>query len=361
MIETIIINVFIVLIVLFASYSYNSKKYLALSFLTLFIFLAIRFDFGNDYMNYYNYFKTVHNASLKDLLDFSNYNIMGFREIGYTWLNRLFPNFFIMIAILSLFTCLIYYQIIVAHVTPNLFWLSLFILVFDPGLILVQSSAIRQTIAVCIFIYSIKFLIEKNFWKYIILVLLASSFHLSALILLPLYFIVTPNKWSNGILVALFIGFLFVTFFGYVFLDSIDRLTQIYFPRYREEYLIDIVSNSLDTGVGFVFLVCTFLFILWSHNKGEGNNIIISKLTIIGFVLFPMGMYLNMIGRIGMYFDPFIILSLPFAISLQKSWQLRICTISFYIFFYFYSFSKFFKNPVWEEKFSIYKTIFSHI
>lgn len=351
-----IVNVFAIFFALFASYTPNNKKYFIFSFLLIFIFLAIRYDFGNDYMAYYYYFSDVHQTSVKDLLSFKDYQSLGLKEFGYTWLNKVFPSFYLMVAFLSLFSCYIYYYSIKSYVTQRLMWFSVFIFLVNPSLMLVQSSAMRQTVAIGLFLYSIKYLIERNIWKYCMLILLGSLFHVSAIVLLPMYLIVTPKYWSRGVMIALVICFVFVAFFGYIFLESIGNISRQYFPAYEDAYMTDIIGNPLKSGLGFLFLSCTFLFILWSHNKGVAHNIVISKLSIIGFVLSPIGMYLNMFGRIGMYFEPAIILSLPFAISLQKSWQNRIIIISVFVLFYLFNFYEFFQNPIWVEKFSTYKT-----
>lgn len=48
---------------------------------------------------------------------------------------------------------------------------------------------LRQSIAMMIFFIAIKYIIDKKFTKYVIMILIAALFHTSALILLPLYFI----------------------------------------------------------------------------------------------------------------------------------------------------------------------------
>jgi len=355
MIITIICNFFAVFIASLASYSYKHKGYLFLSFLLIFIFLALRYDFGNDYMGYYEYFSKVQKASVQDIMNFQEYRSFGFMEFGFTWLNKLFPNFFLMVAVLSLFSCYVYYDAIKSYVIPYLAWVSVFMFVFDPYLMLVQSSAMRQTIAICFFIYSIRYLIERNFWKFGLLILIGSLFHKSAILLLPIYFLITPRQWNKSILIVLIIFYLTISLFGYLFLPLLENIVRLLFPQYHESYMTTIVGNPLNSGIGFLFLSLIFLFIIWSHNKGSTSNIIISKLSIVGFVLYPVDIYFNMFSRIGMYFFPVLILSLPFAISLQRSRSLRFLIVSIFILYYAYQFYDFFQSPIWAEKFSQYK------
>lgn len=357
MLAAFLVSIYAVIFAVAENNTPRNKKYFYLSFLVIFLFLALRYDFGNDYMTYYNYFSHVHDSPLNDLLNFRDYRYFGFMEIGFTFLNKLFPSFYLMIVILALFSCYTYYSIINLYVAPNLKWLSVFLFLFAPGLMLTQSTAIRQSIAICIFLLSVRFLINRNIWKYILLICIGGLFHRSAFILLPMYFIANTNKWSKGVLLILVGFYAFLAFFGNILLVNIENIMDRFFPLYSEFYKEENVGNQLASGLGFLVNSIIFLFVVWSHGQGEVHNTIASKLSMMYFMLTPIGMFMNMFGRILMYFDPFIILTLPFAISLLKSRQLRISVISVIIVYYIYLFLNFFQDPVWIEKFLNYKTI----
>jgi hypothetical protein len=154
--------------------------------------------------------------------------------------------------------------------------------------------------------------------------------------------------------------YIFTILSGYSLLNSIEVIVNSIFPFYQEAYLENIVGNRLNTGLGLFFNSFIFLLILWSHNKSDaGANQVITKLSIIEFVISPMGLYLDIFGRIGLYFTPFILLSLPYAIIVQKAWQIRIVLVVIFIAFNLYIFFDFFHNPIWIDKFSTYKTVFN--
>jgi len=356
MIITIIFSLLAIFLAGLGSYT-NNRRFLKLSFLVIFIFLALRYDFGNDYMVYFDYHEFVNNLPFNYLINFPIYKDPMFMEVGYTWINKIFPDFFLMVAVLSGFSCFVYYKLIKDYATISLLWFSIFIFLFDPYLMLVQSSAIRQTVAISLFIYSVQYLINRNFWKYSLLIITGSLFHISALVLLPMYFIVTPSKWNKKILVILLFIFIVLALFGNYFLDFLENFALVYFPSYYESYLIDIIANPLGSGIGFLIKTYILLQIMWAHNKGNEKDTVISKLSIIAGIMYPLGIYLSMFNRIEMYFTPFIIISLPFALMTIKAWQYRIIVITFLIFFYSYLFYNFFQDPIWQEKFSIYKTI----
>src|SRR5690625_5857440 len=65
------------------------------------------------------------------------------------------------------------------------------------GLFLVSMNGIRQVLAAAIAFNAIHFLIKRNWLGYTLIIILASFFHQSALILLPIYFIVRLKEWSK--------------------------------------------------------------------------------------------------------------------------------------------------------------------
>ena len=139
--------------ILFAFLEDNDKikKGLIFSFSFLFLFLGLRYDFGNDYSNYLTIFNNISNGIVK--LDFDD---SFATEVGWIYLCQLFKplGFFIMIAFLAVIYCIIFYSFIKKYAPVKYYWLSLIILLFNPFLFLVQSSAMRQTIALLLFLFS---------------------------------------------------------------------------------------------------------------------------------------------------------------------------------------------------------------
>ena len=112
------------------------KHGLKFSLFTIFIFLALRYDFGNDYMGYFEFFEDI--DSYKTL----NLNLITVKgtEIGWIYLNKFFGlfgehGFFLMIAFLAAVTCYILYRFIKNMFRQNITGL-LFIYVFDPTICL---------------------------------------------------------------------------------------------------------------------------------------------------------------------------------------------------------------------------------
>ncbi|MFV2047195.1 EpsG family protein [Metabacillus sp. YM-086] len=91
--------------------------------------------------------------------------------------------------------------------------LSIFVYITG-GLFLVTMNGIRQCLAAAIIFSATKFLIEGNKVKYFLVVIFASFFHQSALILIPVYFLVRFKPWIKATLVLLFFSILIVLGFN---------------------------------------------------------------------------------------------------------------------------------------------------
>ena len=134
----------IFLIALFCMIPELNKKqpFRFLSFAVLFLFLALRYDYGNDYMGYYNIHSSL-NAGMP---------AWGQNDILFKNLNLLIPNFYIYIAVISLFYIYTIYFLISKNLNVRRYWFAILILLINPYLFLVHLSGIRQTLAIC-FLY----------------------------------------------------------------------------------------------------------------------------------------------------------------------------------------------------------------
>ncbi|MCQ6558986.1 EpsG family protein [Paenibacillus mendelii] len=90
--------------------------------------------------------------------------------------------------------------------------LSIFIYITS-GMYLTSMNGIRQYLAAAIIFTSTKYLLNGDWKKYVLIVLLASTIHKSALILLPIYFVVRKKAWTKqtvllvAVAVVIVIGF----------------------------------------------------------------------------------------------------------------------------------------------------------
>lgn len=155
-------------------------------------------------------------------------------DAGYTLLN-IFVTFFTddYAGIFLLTSCLfIYFVFKSIYDSSENISLSIILLVFM-GYYFCFMNGVRQMLSASILLFSIKYVKKRNFIKFLICVLCASSIHLSALIFLPVYYIY-KMKWSNkkitiivvcsfllsGPLSKVLLDFMSVTKYGW-YLDSL--------------------------------------------------------------------------------------------------------------------------------------------
>lgn len=342
------------LIANFIGYFLKNDWGLKFSFLLIFLFLGLRYEFGNDYEVYFELFNRI-----KENQDIAfEPSMYIFYEPGWMLLNWVCRpiGFFGMTMLIALFYSFTFFRLIKKYIPQNYFWLSIFFIVFNPGFLLVHSTAMRQMIAILIFFYAIDFIIEKKIFKSILLILLASLFHYtSLLIILTLPFLFYSGKinfiWTG----ILFLSYLMIFTFGPLLTPYLGSFLTFFSDRY-EVYSEKGTANS---GLGFIFYSTLFLLTLILARYQDDRTSIYFKLSIVYFMLMPFTLIIEMIARFGMYFAPSSIVSYIFIERHLFSLIFRYVFLFVIILFTLYQFFQFFYSDTYQPYFMIYRSIFS--
>jgi hypothetical protein len=359
MVITILIGIIVTIFAYFSGKS-NNERYLFIAFSIIFIFLALRYDFGNDYMAYFDKFYEVDEASWNELRDVTGIDAIGeSMEFGFIFLLKIFTVFsgyYFFIAFHSLLICLLFFYLIKNNVEIQYYWFAIFLFVFNPNLMLVELSALRQTLAILCFLFSIKYLINRNIVKYLLFILLASSFHLSAIILVPLYFLFTPKPVGKYEPIIYIVLFLFFMFFGSLLLSPLESITSTYLPKYIS-YVDDGEKAILQSGFGIIIYSFIYLFILLFAKRENDREIVIYRIVALFIVLTPLSLALNMLSRLNFYFEPLLIVVIPQILSSNFNKTTKLFFVSIIVFMSLVSTYSHFKSPIYREKYNTYKTI----
>jgi hypothetical protein len=330
------------------------KNGLLISFIIIFVFLALRYDYGNDYKMYRYFFEEL-NEGKYDSLGRAGEHF----EIGFVYVNKLFKyfGFTFFIAILSLVNCIVIYNLIKKYVPIEYYWLAIFIYVFNPDFMLIHSSAIRQLMAILIVISSLKFLFEKKYFWFLSCIGLAALFHTSAifmLILMPLIRFDVLKKNNVKIIVVILYALLILlsSFFG----DLINVIVKSYFSRYE---IYSDAEGEVNSGLGFLIYFVLLVFLLISNKKMSVENRKMTSLTVTALLLAILGIKIMMIFRLNMYLTVFSIVTFPLMVSYLKNKLFKMGVISLILVLYLYAFSGFFKSEIYGEYFEEYHTIFT--
>lgn len=316
-------------------------SFIFFSFAILFLFMSLRYDYGNDYLEYMNIHELI-NLGLP---------AWGADDFLFYQMNKMFSNFFVLITFISLFYLIIIWKLIRDNLNLYQQSFAMFILLINPYLFLIHLSSIRQTLAICLFIIAINFAIKRKIFLYIAFVLFASSMHASAILLLPSYFIINTKQFKTKHLFVT-IGFLILMLFTPIF-DITTKELLTYLPKHYEIYYDQELRNSILSTLISLFFVG---FIGLNLSKLKGNQIIFGKLSLVSSIISVLAYNVSMITRIGMYFDIFLIITIPQILSNISNKTYKIITLMILIFIYFMRYYSFFTNPMWESYWS-YKSI----
>lgn len=301
-----------------------------LTFLPLFLFGALRVDFGYDYESYEDDYYSYREFGTDQF---------GQSEIGYQLLNTLCPSFRFLIVIQSLLVCIAYAVFFYLYIPKDKRILAL-IMLFLSGQYTVyfMFSGMRNAIAISILIVAIPFIENRKLIYYIALTALASMFHTSALIVFPIvYLIGIKSKMRNReFYIWLIVMALLVIFpLDYLFGDF-SQFINLFFDRYTyylsgmketgfDRTLLNLSSTSL-LGIGLL---------LFARDSSDERMRMLARLALIGI-------YANYLGSLNMrltnYMQYFIIIAWTFLV-LQKSlkWRsLYACLVFLYLGYAFF-------------------------
>ena len=256
---------------------------------------------GTDTENYtYNYgFNTD-----KIYYDFNDNVEKGYQLLDYFILN--FSNNYFWLLFLTAFFIVFSYLKLIKHYSLNyMFSVLLFITL---GLYTFLFNGLRQALAMAIMTYSVKYLLEKKMIAYFVVCFFASAFHISALIMIPFYFLVNLKIKSSYKVILVGLGSFIVSS---QFIQYMAQGNERY-----EAYTEGGEVRGIYT-LGFYIVIAIFIFLAHIKYKiADEFSIKLSELYYMGIVMIiPVALFgTNPSGpqRIMSYFIWPILFLLPF-------------------------------------------------
>ncbi|MES2284311.1 MAG: EpsG family protein [Bacteroidota bacterium] len=248
----IILLLFIIVLLLIGVVS-NKNRILFLIFLVLSLFSGFRYDVGTDYMSYSKTF---------DYLE--SYN--PFIELGFTYL-LYFVKYIggtqqLVFLIFAICTQFLFIKFIKTYSRFPL--ISTLTYICIGPFFLASLSGIRQYLAISIFLYSLKFIIEKKIIKYLLVIFFAAFFsHFSILLLIPFYFLLSEEISFKKKCV-----FIAITLVGSWLLSAIISMTI--YSRFLE---VESKGYTINFTV-YVFIIISIIILFFEKKNTD------SKLTI---------------------------------------------------------------------------------
>ncbi len=329
----------------------SSKIALLLVLILISIFSALRYDYGNDYLGYYDeflnykYTKTVVNIYLEE---------------GWLWLYKIFAplNFFWLVGFLAVFQTSILYYILRKYCPYKLYWQAIFCFMIIPSNMLIGLSAMRQSVAISFYLLFIDALLSKKFFYCIIYSILGFYFHKSILLAIFVTLFVYLFNWIK---------------YNYFFIISVLAMILFYYMgedifNYGLRYLVnitdkyDVYKDKALVGSGLGFLVYIYFLFFYSFSLGNTSDFsksLIVKLASLVYIMTPLSFVEQNFVRVAYYFDSLTMLAVPIIYMKLQNKKLKAIFIITFLGWNFFIYLSFFNSPVWKEHYYLYKSIFS--
>lgn len=339
------------------------KKGLFYAFVLLSFIEAIHYNYGNDYMAYYNWFYEVikYRFSFKGILN-RDYFIDA--EPGWVLLNYLFKpvGFLGLVAVLSVIQNAIYYKFIKEYVPKKWMVLAMFIYLFDANsFYVINMSMLRQGFTVALFLLMFMLLQKKKYVYAGIIAVMGYLIHSSFLICLPfaLAFYI-PEKWIKYYSYGLIFLFLLMMINAQFLMDTLNQLMMFeQLGEYAENYTErgEFRGYGLGFMIGCIPLVVSIIYLATSIDSVEKKRIV--AVSSISFMVLPFVQILPLAQRMGIYFATFSFAALPYVFSWIKNTTVRVGVVSLYVIYILFGYWAFFTGPTYSKSYSVFHSIFS--
>lgn len=289
----------------------KKNKYLwqFFAFLLLFLVIVLRnVNVGTDYMNYILAINRVANNTMT--LTDSNWLSIGFRTL-IKIMAHLFPlsvnSIYFSISVVGIvtFLTLLFFFYSFNYDKDTVFELYLF---FCFCLYFQMMNQFRQLFAVSIVLFAYKY-VNKSFIKYELLIILATLFHGTAIIMLPMYFFgkIRVNKKILGLYSILaVILFVFSTFVK-ALIQYTSYSEYIGWSEFDKESVITAIFNF---GVRFILMIIC-LFFINEVIKDDPKRNFLYHMVIICTILQLLVAKEYIFARITIYFFVYYIILIP--------------------------------------------------
>ncbi len=229
---------------------YGKILYSFIMFMFFFLVSGLRYEVGHDYNSYASMFFNTYSMTIENIMQSST-------EKGYLLMNKIFSNYIIDYQVLYLFIAFIVAFSVIYYLYKNssMIYLSCFTFI-TIGCFYFSMDFLRQVIAGAIILYALNNLEKKQYLHYIVLIIFAICFHKSAILMIPLSFVlkIPLNKYilfTYSIASILLIVFstqilIFVTSFIY---SGYDPLQSIH----------------MSTGIPLIYGICTLAIFVYAY------------------------------------------------------------------------------------------------
>jgi len=307
---------------------YNNPKTKKKAFYALLFFLiyfsAFRDGLGQDYSNYLFMMSLVAENGFSYLSE-PAFALLAL-VVDKTFLSPVL--FFLLTSIIIVFGICTY----IFDDNNNNIVASMLVFCLMPTLFFNTFNVVRQFVATGIFLYSLRYVYQHQFFKYAGLIIIASLFHISAILLIPIYFLLYKKRpiYVYMILAALL-------YFVSVNLEGLLQYAGVFDARYGVY-----VSTEEKMGNSIMILlynILAILLLLKRQNLTDNYHIVTMNMFVLLVVVSDLSFVNFYFFRLSVYFLPSFCIVFPLVVKQYirfKNWSFFIpATLSLYLFISF--------------------------
>lgn len=323
---------------------------------------VIHYDYGNDYMAYYNLYNDIVNSQ------FSWSNLINgyiYKELGWALINYLFKylgGFFMMVAVLNIIQNTIYYKFIKKNVGRTWWPMAVFIYLFSTNFYLLNFSMMRQGLVIAIFVGLWGYIKEKRWMIALGGLLCAYLIHSSALILLPFAFLGYLPFKKGRLTATIFIAVFIALWISQDLME--DLFTSMMVIEDIQDYANSYGKRDVTVSYGLGFLIsliplCVSIYYFMFNKGKDRTDRGLVAMSSLGFLIVPFTQVIPLVDRVAMYFNVFGICSIGITYSSIRSKILRYLLLALYMLIMLYDYWRFFNEGIYSEHYIRFKSVFT--
>ena len=220
--------------------------------------------------------------------------------------------------------------------------MSMFLFLASSDYIQWTHNGMRQFIAVCIVFAATELLLKKKYWLYIPIVLVASTIHATALLMIPVCFIVQGKAWNVRSVLFTIAALVAINFSGALSDLIVDFMSDSQYSNEVGQFLETEGTNILRV---VVFTIPPTLALVFKKYVDAARHPVLDLS--VNMSIISMGAYIIsavtsgiFIGRIPIYFSLYNYILLPWLVEnvFEKRSQKLVyaAIIACYMYFYYY-------------------------
>jgi hypothetical protein len=273
------------------------------------VMIGFRFQVGGDWVNYILIFETFRYAGLEFVFEFG--------DPGYSLLNWLAHQFGLGIWFVNLACALIFTWALTRFAKQQPYPWLVFLLAIPYLVIVVAMGYTRQAVAIAFILIAINAHARGNFLKFVLLIIVATAFHKSAVVILP---IIGISASRNRALTFLSLAALSVTLYWLFVSETMDQVTAGYLEGQLESEGA-LIRLLMSLGPALLFLGFQRRFGFSERERLLWRNLSVAALVGIAALILAPQMS-TLLDRLALYLIPLqlVVLSrLPIVFAVRRT------------------------------------------